>query len=97
VNYTSASVFRLHLLGVQGQGQDFARDHRHVIVPMEGKLFQALCEEAEKTQRRQSAGKPGKRDVFDDSTGARMVTYHAKQSFICGLSRPGHRVLRLTN
>jgi hypothetical protein len=71
----------------------------HVIRPYEEMLLEALAAEAATPSGDnlpENVNDPrAKREVLDDSTGARTVTFHAKRSFIHGLSRPGRRVAML--
>jgi hypothetical protein len=73
----------------------------HTMPPMQEALFKALAQEAKSPSGDNlplDANDPkARRDVVDDSTGLRHTEYRAKRSFIWNLSRPGHRVVRLTD
>jgi hypothetical protein len=71
------------------------------IVPMEAKLLEALREQAERPtgdNRADSVFDPkAKRVHIDPDTGAKQISYLAKNSFVKDFARPGLRVLRFSD
>jgi hypothetical protein len=69
------------------------------IVPMEAKLSDALRQEANNPSYENlpdSVNDPrAKRETFADDSGRKVVTFHAKKSFIRDFAAPVQRVLRL--
>jgi hypothetical protein len=73
----------------------------HVIAPFEGKLFDALKEQAEQPSGDNLPESPddprARREVFDDSLQRKITVYKAKNSFIKYMPSHAQRVLRLMN